>query len=95
MDALTNKGTHFCAEASSLQADDGNSTSESHIKSTSENRIKSPEAVGEEAADRLLDEALRGGCVDSHSQTIALLYMALGPRGDVSKIVLGPLSKQT
>ena len=36
----------------------------------------------------------RGGCIDSTSQTLFLLLMAMGPR-DVSKVVLGPLSNYT
>ena len=36
----------------------------------------------------------RGGCIDSTSQSLFLLLMAMGPR-DVSKVVLGPLSNYT
>ncbi|KAF4518839.1 hypothetical protein B566_EDAN006690, partial [Ephemera danica] len=50
-----------------------------------------PEAVGEEAAYRLLDEIYRGGCVDSTFQSQAFLYMALGQK-DISKCHTGPLS---
>nr|XP_022917931.1 probable RNA 3'-terminal phosphate cyclase-like protein [Onthophagus taurus] len=50
-----------------------------------------PEDVGVLAAQRLCEEILNGGCTDSASQSLAILFMALGQK-DVSKIVLGPLS---
>ncbi|KRZ10178.1 putative RNA 3'-terminal phosphate cyclase-like protein [Trichinella zimbabwensis] len=50
-----------------------------------------PEDIGTEAAERLFSEIYRGGCCDATAQTIATLFMALGPK-DVSKFVLGPLS---
>ena len=52
------------------------------------------EELGEQAAYLLLEEIYRGGCVDSTSQHLALLFMALGQK-NVSKIVLGPLSPYT
>ena len=36
----------------------------------------------------------QGGCVDSSTQSLALLMMALGDK-DVSKVKLGPLSPYT
>lgn len=53
-----------------------------------------PEDLGREAAEMLLEEIYRGGCVDSRHQSLALLYMILGQR-DVSKIVTGPLTPYT
>lgn len=47
--------------------------------------------MGTAAAQRLLHEIYLGGIVDSSSQSLAILYMSLGPK-DVSKLVLGPLS---
>jgi len=53
-----------------------------------------PEDLGRTGAFALLEEIYRGGCVDSTSQSLFLLLMAMGPR-DVSKVVLGPLSNYT
>jgi RNA 3'-terminal phosphate cyclase-like protein len=50
-----------------------------------------PEDVGKEAANRLLLEILRRGCVDSTCQSVLILMMALGPE-DVSKIRVGKLT---
>ncbi|KAL3278531.1 hypothetical protein HHI36_024235 [Cryptolaemus montrouzieri] len=50
-----------------------------------------PEDLGEAAAQRLLYEIYLGGVVDSTSQSLAILFMALGQK-DVSKIVTGPLT---
>lgn len=38
-----------------------------------------------------MQEIYLGGRVDSTSQSLAILYMSLGPK-DVSKLVIGPLS---
>ncbi|XP_037072764.1 RNA 3'-terminal phosphate cyclase-like protein [Pollicipes pollicipes] len=53
-----------------------------------------PEALGTEAAERLLDEIYRGGCVDSLAQSTMLLYMCLGQK-DISKVKLGQLTPYT
>nr|ACO15044.1 RNA 3-terminal phosphate cyclase-like protein [Caligus clemensi] len=53
-----------------------------------------PEDLGIEGAHALLEEIFRGGAIDSNSQTLAILLMALSQR-DVSKIVTGPLSDYT
>lgn len=53
-----------------------------------------PEDLGLTGAHALLEEIYRGGCVDSTSQSLFVLLMAMGPR-DVSKVVLGPLSNYT
>lgn len=53
-----------------------------------------PEELGREGAARLLEEIYRGGCIDSTAQTLAALFMALGPP-DVSKVLTGPLSPFT
>lgn len=73
-------GSFFCAEAMS--------------KTSGDAETKLPEDVGREAAWRLLEEIYRGGCVDTLSQPLVLLYMALSPK-DVSKVVLGPLAPYT
>ncbi|KAK3876860.1 hypothetical protein Pcinc_018390 [Petrolisthes cinctipes] len=77
--AETNKGSHLSAEA----------MSDARGEETPEDKL--PEDVGREAAWRLLEEVYRGGCVDSTSQPLVLLFMVLAPT-DVSKIVLGPLT---
>ncbi|CAG9838875.1 unnamed protein product [Diabrotica balteata] len=51
-----------------------------------------PEDLGVAAAHRLLYEIYLGGVVDSTSQSLAILCMALGDK-DVSKLVTGPLSE--
>ncbi|XP_042219345.1 RNA 3'-terminal phosphate cyclase-like protein [Homarus americanus] len=79
--AETNMGSFMCAEAIS------NSPGE-------DAEAKLPEDVGREAAWRLLEEIYRGGCVDTLSQSLVLLFMALAPK-DVSKIVLGPIAPYT
>lgn len=53
-----------------------------------------PETLGIAAAKLLLEEIFRGGCVDSTSQSLALLLAALGPK-DVSRVVTGPLTDHT
>ncbi|XP_055334450.1 RNA 3'-terminal phosphate cyclase-like protein [Paramacrobiotus metropolitanus] len=50
-----------------------------------------PEDLGEKAADLLLEEIYRGGCVGMVNQSLALLLMALG-QSDVSKVEMGSLS---
>ena len=52
------------------------------------------EDLGLDAAKFLLEEIFRGGCVDSTSQSLALLLAALGPK-DVSRVVTGPLTDYT
>ncbi|XP_044752691.1 probable RNA 3'-terminal phosphate cyclase-like protein [Coccinella septempunctata] len=53
-----------------------------------------PEDLGEAASQRLCKEIFLGGVVDSTSQALAILFMALGPQ-DVSKIVTGNLTDYT
>lgn len=53
-----------------------------------------PEDVGTDAAERLLQEIYLGGSVDSASQSLAFLLMALSQK-DVSKIMTGPLTDYT
>lgn len=79
--AETNKGTFLTAEAKSPPAGSGSET-------------KLPEDVGREAAWRMLEEICRGGCVDTLSQPLVILYMALAPK-DISKVVVGPLTPYT
>uniref|UniRef100_A0A8C4R9H0 RNA 3'-terminal phosphate cyclase-like protein n=1 Tax=Eptatretus burgeri TaxID=7764 RepID=A0A8C4R9H0_EPTBU len=50
-----------------------------------------PEDLGKRCAHHLLDEVARGGCVDSATQGLTILLMALGSR-DVSKVLTGPLT---
>ncbi len=53
-----------------------------------------PEELGVLGAKMLLEEIYRGGCADSSSQSLAALYMSMGP-ADVSKYLVGPLSPYT
>lgn len=53
-----------------------------------------PEDLGAMAAQKLLEEIYRGGCVDSTFQWLTALYMALGQK-DVSKFLTGPFSTYT
>nr|CAB3265499.1 RNA 3'-terminal phosphate cyclase-like protein [Phallusia mammillata] len=50
-----------------------------------------PEDVAVNAANSLLEEIYKGGCVDSNSQYLSLLFMALGEQ-DVQKVMFGPLT---
>jgi len=51
-----------------------------------------PEDLGVKAAAMLLDEVRKGGCIDTGAQSIALLFMCLGPE-DISRIRIGNLSQ--
>ncbi|KAK6617754.1 hypothetical protein RUM43_013982 [Polyplax serrata] len=53
-----------------------------------------PEDIGTHAANLLLEEIYRGGCVTSSFQSLAALWMVLTQR-DVSKFLTGPLSPYT
>lgn len=75
----TTTGKYLAAEACSLPA--GNSDNEQLVA----------EDVGVKAANCLLEEICKGGCVDSDSQCFSLLFMALGEQ-DVQKVVFGPLT---
>eukprot|EP01132_Coremiostelium_polycephalum_P003233 gene3233-4047_t len=55
---------------------------------------ETPEELGEKTANALLEEILNGGCVDSHNQSIALLFMILCPE-DISKLKLGKITPYT
>ncbi|XP_065567830.1 RNA 3'-terminal phosphate cyclase-like protein isoform X2 [Artemia franciscana] len=79
--AETTKGAFLVAESSSNPINSGKPPSV-------------PEDIGLEAANRLLQEIYRGGCVDSNCQSSTLLFMALYQK-DVSKIMTGPLSPYT
>jgi RNA 3'-terminal phosphate cyclase-like protein len=51
-----------------------------------------PEDLGTRGAYLLLEEIRRGGCIDTASQSLAFLWMALTPE-DVSRIRVGTLSQ--
>lgn len=53
-----------------------------------------PEDLGHSAANKLIEEIYRGGCVDSSCQWLVTLFMALSHK-DVSKFVTGMLSEYT
>jgi len=53
-----------------------------------------PEDIGKNAAILLLKEIYNGGCVDTHSQSLACLMMVLGDK-DVSKVQTGMISPYT
>ncbi|CAH1772483.1 unnamed protein product [Owenia fusiformis] len=82
--AETTDGVYYTAEGASNPKHTGDQPSEPTV----------PEELGRDTAIALLDEIYRGGCVDSASQSIACLFMALGQQ-DVSKIQVGPLSQYT
>jgi RNA 3'-terminal phosphate cyclase-like protein len=54
-----------------------------------------PEDVGRVAAKGLLEEISFGGCVDAYHQLLYLVYMALGPDQQVSRVRFGPLTPQS
>jgi len=78
--AETTTGVMLCAEVCSNPSGSGS--------------VTVPEDLGQLAATNLLEEIYRGGCADSFSQSLAALYMCLGPP-DVSKYLVGPLSPYT
>ena len=51
-----------------------------------------PEELGQRVAYTLLEEIRRGGCIDTTSQSLVFLWMALTPE-DVSRIRVGTLSQ--
>ena len=53
-----------------------------------------PEDLGIRASRLLLQEIKKGGCVDSFSQWLYVLFIALGPE-DVGKFRIGTLSPFT
>ncbi|KAG5896060.1 hypothetical protein JTB14_011055 [Gonioctena quinquepunctata] len=77
--AETTNGVYFSAEQVSSVVSNGEDPS-------------IPEDLGTAAAQRLLYEIYLGGVVDSSSQSLAILCMALGDK-DVSKLLTGPLSE--
>lgn len=79
--AETTEGVCFTAELCSNQPQNGEEPSV-------------PEDLGRAAAQMLLEEVYRGGCVDSSYQWIVALFMALGQK-DVSKFLTGPLTMYT
>nr|XP_023025774.1 probable RNA 3'-terminal phosphate cyclase-like protein [Leptinotarsa decemlineata] len=77
--AETTKGFTFSAEQVSNVVSNGDDPS-------------IPEDLGTAVAHRLLYEIYFGGVINSISQSLAILFMALGDK-DVSKIVTGPLTE--
>jgi len=75
--AETTTGAMLCVQTASAPAGEGQSVV--------------PEDLGKQAAEMLLEEIYRGGCIDSRHQSLVFLYMILGQR-DVSKILTGPLT---
>ena len=52
-----------------------------------------PEDLGIAAAQSLLEEILRGGCIDQGSEALVATLMTLGREGDVVRcLIAGPLS---
>jgi len=78
--AETNTGVFLSAEVCSNPSGSGTPTV--------------PEELGVLGAKMLLEEIYRGGCADSCAQSLAALYMSMGP-ADVSKYLVGPLSPYT
>ena len=56
--------------------------------SKGKNEPSVPENLGEECAEKLLDQIFNGGCVDDLCQSLAFQYMVLCPK-DVCKILVG------
>ena len=83
--AETNQGVFYVGEAVS-------NPRETVRKDTDKESL--PEDVAQQATNRLFQEIHRGGCVDSTSQSLCLMFMALSG-SDLSKILLGPLTPFT
>ena len=56
--------------------------------SNSKGEVSIPESLGQECAEKLLDQIYNGGCVDDLCQFFALQYMVLCPK-DVCKLLVG------
>lgn len=56
--------------------------------------VSIPEDIGVAAANKLLEEIYRGGCVDSTFQWMTVLFMALGQK-NIAKFLTGTLSQYT
>ncbi|KAG7352125.1 18S rRNA biogenesis protein RCL1 [Nitzschia inconspicua] len=63
-----------------------------HSKTGDRASMELPEDLGQRGACLLLEEIRRGGCIDTSSQSLAFLWMALTPE-DVSRIRVGTLSQ--
>lgn len=59
-----------------------------------ESKSDEPDALGEKAALRLLDEIKQSGCVDTTNQQYALVLMALAEK-KLSQVRIGRLSAHT
>jgi RNA 3'-terminal phosphate cyclase-like protein len=92
--AESTTGIVYGAEYSMSTTTQQNSEDEDNTSSSSNKTIELPEDVGLRGAALLLEEVRRGGCVDTSTQSLALLLMCLGPE-DVARIRLGTLSKYT
>jgi len=90
--AETTTGVVFSTEANSKPKDAEDPVAKSVSATSATPSI--PEDIGQEAACRLLDECYYGGCVDRTNQSVATLFMALGPK-DVSKLKCGELTTYT
>merc|ERR1712176_1378929 len=62
------------------------------LNSNMRNKMNTPEHLGLRGASMLLDEVRKGGCIDTHAQPLAFLFMCLTPQ-DVSIIRVGTLSQ--
>lgn len=69
-----------------------NDETEEHANAHQQRGKELPEDLGQRVAYTLLEEIRRGGVVDTASQSLAFLWMALTPE-DVSRIRVGTLSQ--
>ncbi|KAL7468071.1 hypothetical protein ACHAXS_008302 [Conticribra weissflogii] len=95
--ATTTEGICLSAECSMKKNKTNsnvNNASNAYKQAIERRKIELPEELGQRSATLLLQEVLRGGCIDTHAQSFALLMMCLTPE-DVSRIRLGPLSRYT
>lgn len=74
------------------QRDQLQQSSDNNNSTNTRGGLELPEDLGKRGAYMLLEEIRRGGCIDTHCQSLAFLWMALTPE-DVSRIRVGTLSQ--
>ncbi|KAN0008839.1 hypothetical protein ACTFIU_009505 [Dictyostelium citrinum] len=93
---LVAETTTGCCLSAECMSNTGIATTEQQLQKQQQKSTSSetPEDLGERTAYALLEEIFNGGCIDSHNQSLALLFMVLCPE-DISKVRLGKITPYT
>eukprot|EP00793_Prasinoderma_coloniale_P004163 PRCOL_00006339-RA len=93
--AETTAGVTYCVEVAASPRADASGTAGGGGAGGAQHggEMEAPEDLGKVAAEQLLEEIARGGCVDSERQPFVLTLAAACP-GGASRLRLGPLSEQ-